>query len=76
MFDLYRPWLEARCRLGERDERGGPLVEYIILMGFVVMICVIVIKVFGGTIKERYSATHQIIQGCQPGAHACGNQAP
>ena len=60
-FDLFRAYLSARFNLGERDERGANLVEYILLIAFIAIIVIVAVKVLGNTVSTQYS-TSRLLQ--------------
>lgn len=65
---VFTAWVRARLRV---DEHGGPLVEYIFLIGALAVIVVLTIKVLGGHLSERTSMmNHQLVctdKNCNPG---------
>ena len=61
-FDLLRAFAKARLHLGEHDERGANLVEYILLIAFIAMIVIVAVKVLGGTVSGNYSSADSNLQ--------------
>jgi len=55
-MDLLRTWFQARLHLGERDERGANLVEYILLIAFIAIIVIVAVKVLGRTVSTQFSS--------------------
>jgi len=50
-----RTWLAAS--LPERDDRGASLVEYALLIAFILVVCVLAVAALGTTINSGYSST-------------------
>lgn len=61
-LDLFRAWFGARLRLGERDDRGANLVEYILLIAFIAIIVIVAVKVLGRTVSTQYSSADSSLQ--------------
>jgi Flp pilus assembly pilin Flp len=61
-WNLLRTWTQARLHLGERDERGANLVEYILLIAFIAVIVIVAVKVLGNTVSVQYSSTDSSLQ--------------
>ena len=61
-MQLFPIWLQARLHLGERDERGANLVEYILLIAFIAIIVMVAVKVLGRTVSGQYSSTNSNLQ--------------
>jgi Flp pilus assembly pilin Flp len=61
-FNLFRSWISARFHLGENDERGANLVEYILLIAFIAIIVIVAVKVLGGTVSNQFSTTDSNLQ--------------
>lgn len=38
-----------------KDENGGELVEWVLLLGLIVVVCFIGMSVFGATLHERWN---------------------
>jgi Flp pilus assembly pilin Flp len=57
-MNLLRTWLQARLHLGERDERGANLVEYILLIAFIAIIVIVAVRVLGKTVSVKFSSTN------------------
>ncbi|MDQ1532818.1 MAG: Flp/Fap pilin component [Actinomycetota bacterium] len=55
-MNLLRTWLQARLHLGERDERGANLVEYILLIAFIAIIVIVAVRVLGRTVSVKFSS--------------------
>lgn len=51
-------FLSARLHLGERDDRGGSLVEYILLIAFIAIIVIVAVKVLGRTVSTQFSSAN------------------
>jgi Flp pilus assembly pilin Flp len=61
-FNLFRAWMSARFHLGEHDERGANLVEYILLIAFIAIIVIIAVKVLGRTVSTKFSSANSNLQ--------------
>ena len=61
-FDLFRAYLSARIHLGERDERGANLVEYILLIAFIAIVVLVGVKVLGHTVSDQFSSADSNLQ--------------
>jgi Flp/Fap pilin component. len=61
-MNALRTWLRARLHLGEHDERGAVLVEYMLLIAFVTIVVIVSVKVLGGMISSKYSSANAILQ--------------
>jgi Flp pilus assembly pilin Flp len=61
-FNLFRAWISARFHLGEHDERGANLVEYILLIAFIAIIVIVAVKVLGNTVSGQYSTADSNLQ--------------
>jgi Flp pilus assembly pilin Flp len=61
-FNLLRAWMQARLHLGERDQRGANLVEYILLIAFIAIVVVVAVKVLGNTVSGNYSSADSNMQ--------------
>jgi Flp pilus assembly pilin Flp len=61
-LDLFGAWISARFHLGERDERGANLVEYILLIAFIAIIVIVAVKVLGRTVSTQYSSADSSLQ--------------
>lgn len=61
-LDLLRAWFGARFRLGERNDRGANLVEYILLIAFIAIIVIVAVKVLGRTVSAQYSSADSSLQ--------------
>ena len=61
-FNLFRTWIQARFHLGEHDERGANLVEYILLIAFIAIVVLVGVKVLGNTVSSQYSSTDSNLQ--------------
>jgi Flp pilus assembly pilin Flp len=61
-LDLFRAFLSARLHLGERDERGANLVEYILLIAFIAIIVIVAVKVLGHTVSDQFSTSDSNLQ--------------
>ena len=47
-------WLRARLHLGERDQKGANLVEYILLIVFIALVVVAAVKVLQGGVSAKF----------------------
>jgi Flp pilus assembly pilin Flp len=61
-FSLFSSWLSARLHLGEHEERGANLVEYILLIAFIAIVVIVGVKVLGNTVSDQYSTTDSNLQ--------------
>ena len=61
-LDLLRAFISARFHLGERDERGANLVEYILLIAFIAIIVIVAVKVLGRTVSGQFSTSDSNLQ--------------
>ena len=60
-MNLFQTWLQARLHIGERDERGANLVEYILLIAFIAIIVLVAVKTLGGTVSTKFSSTNSAL---------------
>jgi Flp pilus assembly pilin Flp len=61
-FSLLKAWATARFHLGEREERGANLVEYILLIAFIAIIVIVAVKVLGNTVSVQFSSADSGLQ--------------
>lgn len=61
-MNILRAWLRARLHLGEHDERGANLVEYILLIAFIAIVVIVAVKVLGGTVSTQFSSANDNLQ--------------
>ena len=61
-LNLIRAWITARFHLGEREERGANLVEYILLIAFIAIIVIVAVKVLGRTVSKQFSSANSNLQ--------------
>jgi Flp pilus assembly pilin Flp len=54
-LSILGTWLSARLHLGQRDERGANLVEYVLLLTFIALVVIGVVTALGGTITGVFS---------------------
>jgi Flp pilus assembly pilin Flp len=59
---VLQTWLGARLHLGEHDERGANLVEYMLLIAFVTLVVIVSVKRLGGMISSKYSSVNAVLQ--------------
>ena len=45
-----------------RDERGAEMTEYILIIALIAVACVVVVKVFGGKIKDMFAKSTEKIE--------------
>jgi Flp pilus assembly pilin Flp len=55
-------WLTARAHLGERDERGANLVEYILLVALIALAVILAIIFFRGQVQSKFSEAGTSLQ--------------
>lgn len=55
-FITLRTWLAVSLS-HRHDDRGASLVEYALLVAFILVVCVIAVTVLGTTINSGYSST-------------------
>ena len=48
-------WLTARFNLGAREERGANLVEYIVLIAFIVLLLILAITFFKDRVGNEFT---------------------
>jgi Flp pilus assembly pilin Flp len=61
-MNMLRLWLRARSHLGEHDERGANLVEYILLIAFIAIVVIVAVKVLGNTVSTQFSSADSNLQ--------------
>jgi Flp pilus assembly pilin Flp len=54
-FLVLKTWLEARLGLGEHDERGANLVEYVLLLTFIALVVIAIVIALGNEVSEKFS---------------------
>jgi len=47
----------------KRSEKGASLVEYVLLLSLIVVVCIVSIGYFGGSVGDRFSHTASSIEG-------------
>ena len=60
MIDIKQlgAWISASLHLGEGEERGANLVEYILLIAFIAIIVIVAVKVLGNTVSASFSGAN------------------
>jgi Flp pilus assembly pilin Flp len=61
-LNLFRVWIQAWFHLGEHDEQGANLVEYIMLIAFIAIVVLVGVKVLGNTVSGQYSSSDSNLQ--------------
>lgn len=61
-ISILKTWLEARFGVGEHDEAGANLVEYILLIAFIAIIVIVAVKVLGRTVSGQFSKANSNLQ--------------
>lgn len=56
-------WLNAKLHMGERDERGANLVEYIILVAFIALIVIAAIVFFQQRVSSEFTEAGTSLEG-------------
>jgi Flp pilus assembly pilin Flp len=55
-LSVFKAWLDARLHLGERDERGANLVEYVLLLTFIALVVIAIVIALGNEVSEKFSS--------------------
>ena len=60
---LIRLWAATNLRLDNQTERGAGLVEYAMLIGLIVLVCIGAVTILGGQTETPYSEISSGIGG-------------